>query len=892
VDPAQISAREAEVLAALGAHLSNAQIANRLHISVRTVESHVSALLRKLDAPDRQALAVLADQAHTGPFSGLPASRTTFVGRAADLAAIHAALDESRLVTLVGPGGVGKTRLASVVADEAVSRFPAGGAFVDLIPAQGGSVVRAVADALDATEGPARSIERTVLERLRVGRPLLVLDNCEHVIDAISELVERILIECPRATILATSRQRLGVTGERLVHLAPLHAGAETERLFLDRARAADPDFHAEPSIVADLCARLDGTPLAIELAAARVASLGTDGLLTGLDDQLQLLTGGRGGHPRHHSLRAVIGWSYDLLDDVERAMFRRLSTFVGTFDLDAAAAMSPDATAAEVADLVGRLVDKSLVVRYRAGAGRWRMLDTIRTFGSSQVTALAEDDSVRALYLAWALAAATELESHLDDEWRPTFDEIAGDLRAAALASGRDAAAHRLVRTLAHLTFARGRFGESRDHYRDAAERTDDVAQSCQDLRDSADAALAVADHNAALEVMLAAVERSGAAELRADTVTIAVRYAPSPALPVEDRAKLLADASASADPADRRLTAVIATAAAWHAGTGSIADLDLSRRAVDAARAAEDPVLLLGAMDALGGALAQAGSVRAAHRLADERLQLAVGLSRHDPAAAAEITDAFHVASTTAIAAGDLPDAAALAGRARSDDPIGGHPYIWAPRLVRMLALTGRFDDAVQQAQLLWDEWQRDGAPSMPWMSSAVAVAAMVHGLRAGPDYQLWRSRALVVAECEDTARSPDLAAAMAFVDARVAVHTGQLTNAAELVANAYVSFAEPWWACYARAAGAELAVVAGLPDAADRMTQADPFAAENYWAAACLARARGRSGDLAAVADAIARWEHLDARFERASTLLIIPDRADEGRSDLVDLGCAST
>jgi predicted ATPase/DNA-binding CsgD family transcriptional regulator len=867
VDAAEISSREAEVLAALGAHLSNAQIARRLHISVRTVESHVSALLRKLDASDRQALATIADQAHTGRFAGLPVSRTTFVGRATDRAAILAALDESRLVTVVGPGGVGKTRLVAVVADGAESRFPAGGAFVDLVPARAGSVLRAVADALDAAEGPARSVEAAVFERLRVGRPLLVLDNCEHVIDDISELVERVLAECQHATVLATSRQRLGVTGERLVSLHPLDVAAEAEQLFLDRVRAADPDFAAALPTVAALCSRLDGMPLAIELAAARAASLGADGLLAGLDDQLRLLAGGRGGHARHHSLRAVIGWSYDRLDDDERAMFRRLSAFVGTFDLGAAAAVSPGMTRPEVADVLGRLVDKSLVGRH--GAARWRMLDTIRAFGASQVAALGEQDVVGELHRAWAVGAATNLERRLDGAWQPAFDEIAADLRAVAAGSEHD-----FVRTLAHLTFARGQFLDARGYYRDAAARAPSLEQSVQNLRDAADVALAVADTRAAVELMLEAVARSDAADLRAQAVTVAVRYFLDPVwLPAQRRSTLLAEAAAAADPADERLTVLLATASAWHEGAGSIADLELSRTAVEAARRVGDPVLLLGALDALGGAVAAAGGLREAYGLGSERLRLAAQLPRHEPAAAAEITDAFHAASTAAIAAGDLPAAAAIARRARTDDPIGSHPYIWAPRLVRVLALTGRFDEAVEHAEALWDGWQRDGAPPMAWMSSAIATVAMVHGLRGDPDHQLWRSRALTVARSEDATQSPDLAACLAFVDARVAVQHGQ-GDAVALVERAFATFAEPWWAAYARAAGAELAVVADLPDAAERMVRAEPFAAENDWAAACLARARGRLGDPIAMANAVERWERIDARFEGACTVALMP------------------
>ena len=381
------------------------------------------------------------------------------------------------------------------------------------------------------------------------------------------------------------------------------------------------------------------------------------------------------------------------------------------------------------------------------------------------------------------------------------------------------------------------------------------------------------MADNRAAVDLMLEAVASSDAADVAAQAVTMAVRYElDSEWLSAQRRTTLLAQAAAAADPADKRLTALLATASAWHQGAGSIADLELSRTAVTAARQLGDPVLLLGALDALAGAVAHAGGLREAHRLGSERLRLAADLPRHDPSAAAEITDAFHAASTAAIAAGDLPAAEAIARRARTDDPIGSHPYIWAPRLVRVLALTGRFDEAIEHGEELWDGWQRDGAPPMPWMSSAIATLAMVHGLRGDVGYSLWRSRALTVARCEDATQSPDLAACLAFVDARVAVEHDR-SNARALVERAFETFPEPWWAAYARAAGAELAVVADLPDAAERIALAEPLAAENDWAAACLARARGRLGDRSALADAVERWERLGARFERDCTAALL-------------------
>jgi predicted ATPase/DNA-binding CsgD family transcriptional regulator len=482
----RISEREAEVLAALGARLSNAQIANQLHISVRTVESHVSSLLRKHRAADRWGLAELARSGarEPGRIAGLRASGTTFVGRGAERAAVLAAIEEARLVTLLGPGGVGKTRLAAVVAEESVALFPSGGAFVDLVPVRDGFVARAVATALGVTEGSHQPLAEAVAARLGTGRWLLVLDNCEHVIDEAAGFAERILAACPGTRVLVTSRERLGVPGERSVPISPLPLGADAERLFRDRALAADPQFVAEPAVIAELCARLDGLPLAIELAAARGASLGATGLLAALEDALRLLSGGRGGEERHRSLYAVLTWSFDLLSEEEQTLFRRLGVFVGTFDMDAAAAVGGDR--ASVADLLGRLADKSLVVHVRGRVSRWRLLETVRAFALAQLAAAGEEDKTRARHLHWAADAAGTTEGRLSDPaWREDFDAMAADLRAAlTLSGGPDEVTHRLARALARLTFARRHLLESFAHHRTAAAVATSAASAARDLR------------------------------------------------------------------------------------------------------------------------------------------------------------------------------------------------------------------------------------------------------------------------------------------------------------------------------------------------------------------------------------------------------------------------
>ena len=796
-------------------------------------------------------------------------------------------------MTLLGPGGMGKTRLAAVVAAEPA--LP--GAFVDLVPVRDGLVARAVADAFGVTERPPQTVEQALVERLRAGRSLLVLDNCEHLVEEVATLVERLLAACPQATVLATSRERLGITGEQPVLLPPLEAGSDAVQLFTDRALAVDPSFAADPDDLAAVCARLDGMPLAIELAAARTGSLGLDGLRTALEDRLRLLAGGRGADPRHRSVGAVIGWSHDLLDDEERLLFRRLAVYVGGFDLDAACATSPDLARGAVADLLGRLTDKSLVVRR---GSRWRLLETIREFALTRLTdeelAIAQDRRLR-----WAASMAAGLESQVDGtSWYASYDEVVGDLRAALAGTTAtpDPTAHRLARSLGHLSFARRSFVEAVGHYQAAADRAEDGVAAARDLRSAADTALAVADGQAAVRLLLDAADRAVAdGGVRATMLAYAViainRYPAGPMfeLPEDHTARLLADATAGAGsvPDDLHIAALLTTAKAWEHGQRRIdADAGLAQQAVDAARRAGDPVLIAGALDALGIAAGSAGRLREARSHALERMRLVEPLPRHEPYAASEIVDAYWVASTTAIATGDLPAALSVAQAAAEDDPTGDHPYISLPRLIRVNALTGRFDACLEQADALWERWQRVGSPPMEWMSSALSTAALVHGLRGDGSFEQWQSHALEMARIGDPTSALTLAAAYEFAEARVAVHTGAVADAAEVVGRAFGKFAEQWWVPYARAAGAELAVVAGLPDAADRLAAAAPAGAENDWAAACLTRAAARmSRDPGELRSAVDAFERIDARFERACTLLLIPGGDAEGRAELAEL-----
>jgi predicted ATPase/class 3 adenylate cyclase len=335
----------------------------------------------------------------------LPRQVTTFVGREAEIASLAELVRDAPLVTLTGVGGVGKTRLALQVATEVVARFPDGAWLCEFASVTDRSAVwDTLAASLRVQPFPGRSLEESALEYLTAKRLLLVLDNCEHLLDAIAGLVDAIARRCPHVSVLATSREGLALAGERIVAVptlgvpradaagdARLHADAV--QLFADRAAAAQRDFALTDhniETVAVLCRRLDGIPLAIELAAARVRSMSPEDLVARLDQRFKLLTrGSRAALERHQTLRSTIDWSYDLLDPTERLALDRLSVFAGGCDLAAAEVVlaGDDLDVFDVDDVLAQLVDKSLVVVERHDTGvRYRLLETIRQYAAERL--------------------------------------------------------------------------------------------------------------------------------------------------------------------------------------------------------------------------------------------------------------------------------------------------------------------------------------------------------------------------------------------------------------------------------------------------------------------------------------------------------------------------
>jgi predicted ATPase len=388
--------------------------------------------------------------------SGLPVPVAAFVGRDRERAKAAELVAAVRIVTLTGSGGCGKTRLAVEVAGDVASRFGDGARWVDL---QGGSepavVAAAVAAAVGVRERPEQPLVDTLAEQLRARHLLVVLDNCEHLVSACADLVGQLSSACPQLHVLATSRVPLVVEGEATFQVAPLPvpdatavsastvAAADAARLFEVRARQVAANFQIRDdnaSAVAEICQHLDGIPLAVELAAARVRVLTPGQIAAGLSDRFRLLTGGlRGAPARQRTLEASLDWSYDLLEDVQRLALARLSVFAGSFELDAAEAVvaGNGIDRDDVLDLVAELAEQSMLeVIERHGRARYRLLETIRVYARQRLSELDDPARVRdhhlEFYVGLAGRAHAGLNSGQPGPWMTRLAADLDDLRAA----------------------------------------------------------------------------------------------------------------------------------------------------------------------------------------------------------------------------------------------------------------------------------------------------------------------------------------------------------------------------------------------------------------------------------------------------------------------------
>jgi non-specific serine/threonine protein kinase len=423
----------------------------------------------------------------------LKSPASSFIGRQADLERLNEFLinEDCRLVTLVGTGGIGKTRLATRAAFQVLERFPEGVWMIELASLTEGRLLpQRVAEIFGVSAQEARQGQgetEVLIDYLQDKQLLLVIDNCEHLVEACARFIDRLLNGCPRLKVMTTSREDLRIPGENLYHLEPLDLPAQDDsidifqasdaiRLFVERAKAARQDFELSPqncAVVFQICQHLDGIPLAIELAAARIRMLTPDQIAQRLDNRFSLLTAGmRTALPRHQTLEAALDWSFNLLSEKEQALLCRLSVYSGGFTFEALAAQYEEdgVLQVELFDLVTQLVDKSLVlVDEREDSQRYKILETIRQYGIQKLVEMGELDNKRLAHLAFYLELAEPHDSDLRGAQQlaslAVLDAEHDNLRSAlrwSINQGRADLALRLVGTLGWYWFMRGFWNES----------------------------------------------------------------------------------------------------------------------------------------------------------------------------------------------------------------------------------------------------------------------------------------------------------------------------------------------------------------------------------------------------------------------------------------------
>ncbi|MEV6865058.1 LuxR C-terminal-related transcriptional regulator [Streptosporangium subroseum] len=918
----EISPREAEVLELVGAHLSNAEIAARLCISVRTVESHVSSLLRKLEVPDRRALArrapesAGADRSHPAP--ALPAPLTSFVGRVSERTALTELIRAHRQVTAVGPGGVGKTRLALAVAAEAAGEYADGVWFVDLVPVTDpGMIATAVAGALGLGEQPGRDMTESVVAALADRHALLVLDNCEHVVDGVALFLERLLATCPRVTVLATSRARLMVPFERVYPVPPLSltVDGESDAVALFRERAAAVGWPLDPPLrdqITSICERLDGMALAIELAAARCSTLGLDGINAALSHPLRMLTGGSRTDERHRSVRAALDWSHALLEPADRALLRRVSVFVAPFPAAAAAEVAGSEEGI-VADGLARLAEQSLLVVTASPHGtQYRALETIRQYGMERLAEVGDLVDARSRHLRWCLAKAAGL-AVVREDWRARFDLVADDLRAAlAWAADRPeqrADAYGLARRLAELTFTRNLTGESQGRYEQAAALADGPAATVSMFRQAAAVAgcRTVGDdmyrlHRAAADAARRSGDTAGAAADLATAATTAFRFSSTFVRipPREEALALITEARelAGDDPAAQAAVALAEAgvltdafgAAQGPPGNAVPETVARAERAVELARHTGDPLAESAALDALTCAQSWAGDTFVTAATARRRITLLSSMPI-SPAGTHELIDALGMVTEAGLGAGDLPGARRWARQLADHPSLAEVGHRATCRLLMVDALAGNVDEVLTGSVRFLDAWRRAGSPARSFLCPAVAGVAMIHGLRDDHDARREWQEVL-----DQLGTSPEHTYGYGAVfDAMLLLHHGQASEALERMAP------EPrqvwkwvtWiWLHWYVALRAEAAVLAGSPDARGCLAEARTIVAGNPVASAIVQRAEalldGDQESLLATADA---FDAAGCRYQSARTMVLAGgDHAERGAAALAGLGLA--
>ncbi|HWJ83290.1 MAG TPA: LuxR C-terminal-related transcriptional regulator [Nocardioides sp.] len=878
-----VTDRERDVLALVAGHLTNAEIAGRLTLSVRTVESHVSSLIRKLEVRDRRGLARRAEELgllqprRPRPW---PSPADPFVGRHAEVAALDLHMRDHRVVTVSGPGGVGKTRLTTHAVHQVAHQRPDGAWFVDLSQvATPDGAVPAIAAVVGAVEGPGHPLVDALTATLAGADGVLVLDNCEHLLPGVEAHVARLVESCPRLTVVATSRAPLRAPYEWVYELPGLTID-DAVHLFRTRAEAAGGVVPDDPR-VRDLCARLEGVALAIELAAARYPLLGLDGLVTALADPLRLLGSGDGA--RQRSLRATIRWSVDLLDHEARRMFVALFAFAGPFTLAAAHAVAwPDRGLADAARVLATLADQHLLRVVPGDPTRYDFQEVVRQFAA----VLAEDEGAAAdvtrRHAQWAADELGSLAgSPRDDAWCARFDELSTEVRAVLarpvecgdlgeryaeelVQRGRLEEAQRRFEAL-----AAGAHGDERVHLlRQAAGAAaarlvgDDVMRLLDEV---ADAALSLGDRTTAADALgwsvIFAAFHPGIMATRPSQEEIDRRLAD---------ARSLVDQGTAAGP-------TVAAAGAMCLPGDQPGVAAASRRAADAAIAADLPLVASAALDCLCVSELSREEYGAALAAVTERGTLMDGQTL-TAATAYPFNDYLLMGCEVSLAAGDLLGARRYAERLTGLPCYRDYVHPALARFAEVDVLTGDLDDAVRHGERFLDSWERAGRHRASTLAVGAYAVALAHGL-LGDDAGLASWRAIterLLDQSLPAGDTPELAWAATF-DAWLLLHRGSPDDALDRLrvapddpawsASGNSLMWKPWYV----AAWAEARALTDGPHPDRWLGPAVAATRQNPVAAALVARAEALArGDLEEVAASARTLDGLAAGYQRDRSL----------------------
>lgn len=815
------------------------------------------------------------------PFSvaAPPTPLTSFVGRVVERAALREAVLAHRLVTATGPGGVGKTRLALAVAGDLAAAFPDGIVFVDLVSVTDDEmVVAAVAEAIGAPERPGSSRLAAVAETLRERACLLVLDNCEHLLAGVRRCASDLLAGCATVHLLATSRTRLLIAGEHVVAVPGLSIGDDSSTgdavdLFTARVRASGAAASLDDvEIVRTICRTLDGMALAIELAAARVPSLGLDGLHRALAENHDLLAYAHRSDDRHGSLRAAIEWSVRLLSSDEQFVLRAVAVFASPFDIDAAATVV-ERPAGQLLSVLGRLADWNLIGLRPGRPTRYRVLETIRQDAVERSTAVGDLHDLHRRHADWSRAAVARLLAGApgDAAWCREVDHVLDDARSALgrMVAHGDALpeARELAVRIGDLAFQRGRLGEAQRRYEQAADLADDPRQRHDHLYLAGRTALTryAGDDAAALFERAAAVaaargDRELAAIDLAHLVTVRHRHEGTMSAPLDTTASdaLLARCRAHGG-GSARVEAAIAVADACRGDRPR--SLESSLTAVDAATATHDVLLVDAALDQLCSAQLELDDLPGAAATVQRRLE-AMAHVPIDAASGMDHADAHLMAAHVDLAAGRL-----LSGR-RHADALEALPFLreephvaWARRL-EIDALAGEHDHVLHVADRFLTGWSFAGRPKVNNFGPPTYAVAMVHAMRGADD-----ERNAWVAIAREVSRAPDALEDTTLVwpaalDGLALLHLGRPEAALARVSLAPdgIPARSRWhqrlWLAWYAAVWAEAALLTGVDDVEQRCRVAARKSAGNEITDLILDRTlalhQGRRSELPRIAD----------------------------------------